>query len=125
MSDLTPADLLATALEELGYDVGESFRTRAAEGAGFARRRDWPDHALRVDASSGDGRIALSIVRVGAPATSVTDVQRDIEAERLLSHDLDEIQEMARRHDVALAASSREEPTDAPVPTIELPEMEL
>jgi hypothetical protein len=74
---------------------------------------------VRVDVSAGDGRIALSTVRVGAPAASMADVQKDVEAERQLCHDLDRIVEAAQGHGVALTFPFREEPGEAPVPLVE------
>jgi hypothetical protein len=108
-------------LENVGYDVGETFRTNAAHGQGFAHREDWPDHVLQVDASSGNGSVALSVVRVGGPALTNADKEEDERIEHELCADLDRISQEAGEAGVPMAfpARHRVEPGSESVPAID------
>jgi hypothetical protein len=107
---------MASTLDELGYDVGESFGTVLVEdGFTDVRRADWPGYAVRIRAGSDGRSLRFNVVRgrTGAPTV------RDNEVEVAWCSSLGDLRHRLRDAGVATELTSALPPGSVPLQVVE------
>lgn len=75
----------AECLEELGYELGETFASLADGQPAMLRRADWPGYGVQLRSSPDRGDIGLNVVRT---ASLPGDPVRDLEIEEAFCQDV-------------------------------------
>lgn len=111
------ANVLASALTELGYDVEEGFATLAG-GPGGAQAAKWAAHAVRVQFTGGDG-IALRVVREETGDQSDDQLREDREIEHEFCRDFARLSQRLEQDHVQLRITSQVMPGEQPVEAVD------
>jgi hypothetical protein len=109
--DMWAAMVLASALADLGYEVGQDSAIDMLAGGSVATKDAWPDHGVHVSLDPDLG-LTIELVRQGAPDARTTAAERDedVHVEQQFCRDLDPLLRTAAERGVVVRLDRRVEP---------------